>query len=129
MRSIISQAIWATGMSVKEFVEQRMGLYYIKFHYRLKHGSLRLEDYHKLCYFTGRTFEELFPSPIIDGEVPVAIISPPKVLTPKIKVESPKREKPIHVDISHKPEPPLIPPTKAFKFIDPFEDISLPLDD
>ena len=52
-----------TGMSMRQFVEERLGIKYQTFLYRLKSGVLRLEDYHLLTYHTGLTFEQLFPSP------------------------------------------------------------------
>lgn len=52
-----------TGLSMREFVESRLGIKYMTFLYRLKNGVLRLEDYHVLSYHTGLPFEQLFPSP------------------------------------------------------------------
>lgn len=52
-----------TGLSMRRFVEDRLGIKYMTFLYRYKNGVLRLEDYHVLSYHTGLTFEELFPSP------------------------------------------------------------------
>lgn len=54
-----------TGLSMREFVEERLGIKYMTFLYRYKNGVLRLEDYHALAYHTGMTFEQLFPSPFI----------------------------------------------------------------
>ena len=56
-------AIQATGMTVNKFCEEVLGLKYGKFAYRTRTGGLSLEDYHRILYHTGRTFEELFPNP------------------------------------------------------------------
>ena len=63
MNSLTKTIRKSTGLSMREFVEGRLGIKYMTFLYRLKNGVLRLEDYHVLSYHTGLTFEQLFPSP------------------------------------------------------------------
>lgn len=52
----------ALGLSVKEFVETKLGLNYNTYQYRVREGKLHLADYHKIMYYTGRSFDELWPS-------------------------------------------------------------------
>ncbi len=63
MNSLTKAIRKTTGLSMRRFVEDRLGIKYMTFLYRYKHGVLRLEDYHVLSYHTGMTFEQLFPSP------------------------------------------------------------------
>jgi hypothetical protein len=67
-----------TGLSMRRFVEDRMGIKYMTFLYRYKQGVLRLEDYHVLSYHTGMTFEQLFPSPYkVPKRLQRIILTPP----------------------------------------------------
>lgn len=63
-RSIVTAAIQATGLTLEEFCQEKLGLKYQNFRNRLKNGGLRLEDYHKLLFYTGKSFDELFPNPL-----------------------------------------------------------------
>ncbi len=54
-------AINAMGLSLAEFSEQYMGLKTPTFRYRMEHGCLRLDDYHRVLKATGKKWEELFP--------------------------------------------------------------------
>lgn len=76
-RSPLTRAIQSLGIPIKEFVEQKLGSTYASFRYRVRKGSLGLDEYHKLMQLTGRTFEELFPSPYAPGpqRIPVNLRS------------------------------------------------------
>jgi len=80
-----------SGMTMREFADQVMGLKYGTFMYRIRNGCLRLEDYFKILgALPGYTFETLFWK-----QLPVAISSPlypgpeqfPRVVN-KVAIES-----------------------------------------
>lgn len=77
--NILTKAIRkTTGLSMRRFVEEHLGIKYQTFLYRKKNGVLRLEDYHLLCYHTGMTFEQLFPSPYqVPRRLQKIILTPP----------------------------------------------------
>lgn len=75
-RTPLTHAIMALGLGTKEFVQKKLGVKYEGFRYRVRHGSLRLEEYHKLMQLTGRSFEELFPSPYATSQrIPLNLAS------------------------------------------------------
>jgi hypothetical protein len=65
MNIVLKAVRSATGMRMKDFVREKLGLVYETYRYRVRSNCLHLEDYHKLCFYTGLTFEELFPSPYV----------------------------------------------------------------
>lgn len=71
--SALTQAIRATGLSVNEFVTQRLGTSYSNYHYRLSNGVLTIDQLHKICFYTGRSFDELFPNPYIKAPVRIPL--------------------------------------------------------
>lgn len=85
----ITHAIRETGMTLTEFVEEKLGDSYVNFYYRLRHNCLRLEDYHKICFYTGRTFEDLFPNPFVKK------IEPIPFRLPSTSINAPNPKKPI----------------------------------
>lgn len=60
--SPVTRAIQALGMSPKQFVEEKLGIKYPTYQYRVNHGVLRLEDYQRIMFWTGKSFEDLWPS-------------------------------------------------------------------
>jgi hypothetical protein len=62
LRQIIKET---TGLNLKDFGEQYLDSQYMALSYRIRHGVLRLEEYHTICFYTGKTFEELWPNPHI----------------------------------------------------------------
>lgn len=59
----LQKAIKAAGLTTK-LVAERLGIKYSTFQYRVRHGVLSLDDYHRLlAMFGDRPFEELFPNP------------------------------------------------------------------
>lgn len=65
-RSTLTRAIKAsTGMRIADFAEQKLGLKYHTFITRVRMGGLRIEDLHKICFYTGYKFEFLFPNPLV----------------------------------------------------------------
>lgn len=80
-----------TGMTMREFADQVMGLKYGTFMYRIRNGCLRLEDYFKILgALPGYTFETLFWK-----QLPVAISARQPVETiPAIEIiPEPLRER------------------------------------
>lgn len=59
----LTRAIQELGMSPQKFALEKLDLKYTTFSYRVRVGHLYLDDYHRIIYFTGKTFEELFPNP------------------------------------------------------------------
>jgi hypothetical protein len=60
--SLLTRAIKSLGLSPKEFSEHKLGLKLPTFQYRCANGVLRLEDYQRIMFYTGRQFHELWPS-------------------------------------------------------------------
>lgn len=59
--SKLSIAIKEMNLTLAEFSEKYIGVKGPTFRYRMDHGSLRLEDYHRILKATGKKWEELFP--------------------------------------------------------------------
>lgn len=68
----LTKAIQDFGMSPQQFAPEVLGLKYPTFQYRVRQGSLSLEDYHRILFTLGRSFEELFPNPFSGRELPQA---------------------------------------------------------
>lgn len=68
-------------MNPQEFALTRLGLKYSTFSYRVRVGHLTIQDYHRILFFTGKTFESLFPSPYGTQEAPSLL--PPSPPTPQ----------------------------------------------
>ena len=125
-------------MNLKEFVVEKLEMPYINYYYRLKANALRLEDYHRICFYTGRSFEELFPNPLKReplNTLDLAIKTLPLPLSPPS--ESPTLEtigeaaaKPLKKEVlpARKEEVKSLP-SKAFVFIDPFAEVGIPQSD
>jgi len=79
-----------TKLSISKFAEDKMKLNEKTFRYRLANGVLKLEDYHKICHYTGLTFEQLWPSPYEPAEPKTTSI--PKALGTPITLKQPKAE-------------------------------------
>jgi hypothetical protein len=60
--SPVTRAIQALGMSPRQFVEDKLGIKYPTYQYRVNNGVLRLEDYQRIMFYTGKNFHELWPS-------------------------------------------------------------------
>ena len=58
----LQKAIKAAGLTTK-LVAERLGIKYSTFQYRVRHGVLSLDDYHRLLAMFDQPFEELFPNP------------------------------------------------------------------
>ena len=81
-RTPLTRAIQELGMSPQEFALTRLGLKYSTFSYRVRVGHLTIQDYHRILFFTGKTFEELFPSPYGTQAAPSYL--PPSPPTPSL---------------------------------------------
>lgn len=60
-RHLASLAISRAGFPVSDFAEQKLGISYQLFMYRLRNNCLRLSDYHVILQATGCKFEDLWP--------------------------------------------------------------------
>jgi hypothetical protein len=94
--SPLTRAIQALGMSPKDFAEQKLGTKYQSFRYRARNGALRLGEYHKILQLTGRTFEELFPSPYATTKrIPLNLsigAHPQPTITTRLTPDGPREE-------------------------------------
>jgi len=97
--SRLTEAIKAVSPSVETFCLEKLGLKYQTYTYRLRAGRLTVEDAHKICFHTGRSFDDLFPNPL-SGMVPL-----PKdyVDMSKVKVVDAHISIPSRIDLSALP--------------------------
>jgi hypothetical protein len=100
--TVLTKAIHAIGMSTADFAKEKLDLTYQTFSYRIRQGHLSLEDYHRICYWTGLSFEDLFPNPYkpITPKVPESITIPRQGAIPTKKPQ---------------PQPPLEPTPSSSK--------------
>lgn len=63
-RSRLTKAIHAIGYSPFVFCEEKLGLKYSTFNYRIKNGVLTLDDIHTILRETGKSFEDIWPDPL-----------------------------------------------------------------
>jgi hypothetical protein len=81
--SPVTRAIQALGISPKQFVEDKLGIKYPTYQYRVSHGVLRLEDYQRIMYWTGKGFDDLWPSEWSQKKQQIPInLKPSPSLTP-----------------------------------------------
>lgn len=80
--SELTLAIRAIGLTPSVFAEEKLGISYQLFRYRVRKGRLTLEDYWKILHLTGKTFETLFPNPNLSKPRPISLTLSPKRLTP-----------------------------------------------
>jgi hypothetical protein len=101
--SILTRAIRTTGLTMKEFCLQKLGIPYVNFHYRLSHNCLRLGDYHAIMFWTGKSFDQLFPNPLLPAPIqPIpfrlpSISSKPPIEAPSLTVEASKPLQPTNI--------------------------------
>lgn len=65
-RDPVTKAIQSIGLSPSEFVRQYLDPKphgYEAFRYRVRNGRLRMDEIHKIIFYTGWSFESLFPNP------------------------------------------------------------------
>lgn len=58
-----------TGMRIQDFAKEKLGIHYNLYRYRVLNDCLKLDDYHKICFYTGHTFEQLFQNPLSGGSI------------------------------------------------------------
>ncbi len=75
MYTRLTKAIKAAGYSTEQFAKEKLGLKYATMAYRIRAGRLALEDYHKILFYTGKRFEDLFPNPMQPRQVQSHVIS------------------------------------------------------
>lgn len=61
---LLTKALQAVGLSPVQFVKDHLKGSYQAFRARVRNGRMYTDDIHKLCFYTGKTFEELFPNPL-----------------------------------------------------------------
>jgi len=79
--SELTLAIRAIGFSPSAFAEEKLGISYQLFRYRVRKGRLTLEDYWKILHLTGKSFNDLFPNPYLSKPKPISLTLRPQ--TPK----------------------------------------------
>lgn len=89
--SDLTLAIRAIGMSPSNFATDKLGISYQLFRYRVRNGKLSLEDYWKILHYTGKMFEQLFPSPYTVRPKPINLTLRPA--QPKIRLTPQEEEK------------------------------------
>lgn len=53
-----------TGMRIQDFTLEKMGIKYTLYRYRVLNDCLKMQDYHSILFYTGKSFEDLFPNPL-----------------------------------------------------------------
>lgn len=53
----------ATALTMREFVTEKLKDKYSSFMYRFRVGKLSLTEYHTICFYAGKAFEDLWPNP------------------------------------------------------------------
>jgi hypothetical protein len=91
--SELTLAIRAIGFTPSAFAEEKLGISYQLFRYRVRKGRLTLEDYWKILHLTGKTFENLFPNPSISKPRPISLTLTPKARLTPAPVERVEPEK------------------------------------
>lgn len=136
--TLLTKAIQAMGMSPADFAREYLGLKYNTFQHRIRVGGLSLEDYHRILFHTGKTFEELFPNPytppvhrisqsIAIPRVPGSRI-PGLPITPQEKLQQPLQEfkevpstvTPASIEQKKEEVAPAPSPARGFKVVDVF---------
>jgi len=82
--SELTLAIKAIGFSPSAFAEEKLGISYQLFRYRVRKGRLTLEDYWKIFHLTGKSFNDLFPNPYLSKPKPISLTLRPQ--TPKTRL-------------------------------------------
>ena len=117
-------------MRIQDFTIEKMGIKYTLYRYRVLNDCLKMQDYHSILFYTGKSFEDLFPNPLTGNRKPIPLnlhrrptitapFAEPQVsqaksqAIPKKDVVPPKRE-------DTKKEGDFHPP-RSFEFADPFE--------
>jgi len=114
--SELTLAIRAIGYTPSVFAEEKLGISYQLFRYRVRKGRLTLEDYWKILFMTGRSFESLFPNPHTLKPKPISLTlrpqspkpvrltpAPVEMVEPEIKPASPPqvvvKSEPVFIDV------------------------------
>jgi hypothetical protein len=122
-RSDLTLAIEASGMSTSIFATEKLGISYQLFRYRVRQGKLSLEDLWKIFYYTGKTFDQLFPNPYYQKPKAISLTlrpatpksrltpAPVERMVPEPKTPAPapqtKKREPIVIDVYGGGLPPL----------------------
>lgn len=109
----LTRAIQALGMSPMVFCVEHLGLKYSTFQHRVRTGKLALDDYHRILYLTGKTFEELFANPYLNpvplNPAPIAPIRSFRVTTLPRQAVPPTVQPPVPAE-QKRAEPQRTPP-------------------
>lgn len=141
---IIRNAVKAsTGLTMKQFAEEKIGGNYLSFAYRVRKAALKLSDYHTIMFYTGMGFEELWPNPLAPAPISKITLNlaPSKSIfvspnTPqpenngsppvKSKPKLPPQEKAV-VEVPKKKPEVITPPADFTDIVDPYGG-AIPLD-
>lgn len=58
----LGKAVDSVGMTFRQLAE-KMGVKYHTLMYSIRHGAYSIEELHAITHYTGKSFEDLFPSP------------------------------------------------------------------
>lgn len=106
--SELTRAIRSTGFSPQVFAKEVLKCTYQAFRNRVRQNSLKLDQYHKIMAYTGKTFEELWPNPYQTKK------RIPLTFQPATARVAPQKE-------IMEPEPPPAPAPSSFSLIDVYE--------
>lgn len=122
-----------TGMRIQDFTIEKMGIKYTLYRYRVLNDCLKMQDYHTILFYTGKSFEELFPNPLVGAprkpiplnlhRRPATTIAAPLAQPQAVQVKDQEAKKkdakvtPKQEDTKKEGE---LNPPRSFEFHDPF---------
>lgn len=119
-RHPVTKALQERGISPMQFVKDHIGGSYQAFRHRFRNGSLKMDEIHKILFYTGKTFEELFENPYKTRKKINLNLSVPPALTPiKPKPDS-VRVQPLTPEEAKKKEPD-VSPAPGFQIADIYD--------
>lgn len=92
----VIKALVDANIDPRQFAEEKLNIAYQMLLYRLKLNRLHLDDYHQIMHYTGKRFEDLWPSPYEFSRKPIPLnfkkSKPAKPLTPEPVLLNPPKE-------------------------------------
>jgi len=126
--SDLTLAIRAIGMKPSTFAEEKLGISYQLFRYRVRKGRLTLEDYWKILHLTGKSFETLFPNPYLSKPKPISLTLRPPTAPKNRLTPAPVERKEPEKKLASPPSVEKKEPVSAPVFIDVYGGLP-PLDE
>ena len=102
----VIKALVAAKIDPKQFAEEKLSISHQMFNYRLRLNRLHLDHYHLIIHYTGKSFNELFPSPYDFNRQPIAlnlkkekkvVVEEPVLLNPPLKENQEPAVRPVPV--------------------------------